>query len=114
MTLFADTPINCNFAAEKVKPDSKMNREILRIAIPSIVTNITVPMLGMVDLSIAGHIGSDDGSALAIGAISVGGLIFNMVYWLFNFLRMGSSGLTAQRFGREEDPEHYLREDEID
>lgn len=102
MTLFADTPINCNFAAEKVKPDSKMNREILRIAIPSIVTNITVPMLGMVDLSIAGHIGSGDGSALAIGAISVGGLIFNMVYWLFNFLRMGSSGLTAQRFGRED------------
>lgn len=98
----ADTPINCNFAAEKVKPDSKMNREILRIAIPSIVTNITVPMLGMVDLSIAGHIGSADGGALAIGAISVGGLIFNMVYWLFNFLRMGSSGLTAQRFGRED------------
>ncbi len=74
-----------------------MNREIFRIAIPSIVTNITVPLLGMVDLSIAGHIGT----ASVIGAISVGGLIFNMVYWLFNFLRMGSSGLTAQAFGRE-------------
>lgn len=73
-----------------------MHREILRIAIPSIVTNITVPLLGMVDLSIAGHIGS----ASVIGAISVGGLIFNMVYWLFNFLRMGTSGLTAQAFGR--------------
>lgn len=75
-----------------------MNRSILRIAIPSIVTNITVPLLGMVDLSIAGHIGS----ASVIGAISVGGLIFNMVYWLFNFLRMGSSGLTAQAYGRED------------
>jgi len=74
-----------------------MNKQILRIAIPSIVTNITVPLLGMVDLSIAGHIGS----ASVIGAISVGSLIFNMVYWLFNFLRMGSSGLTAQAYGRE-------------
>ena len=73
-----------------------MHREILRIAIPSIVTNITVPLLGMVDLSIAGHIGS----ASVIGAISVGGLIFNMVYWLFNFLRMGTSGLTAQAYGQ--------------
>ena len=73
-----------------------MHREILHIAIPSIVTNITVPLLGMVDIAITGHIGS----ATAIGAISVGGLIFNMVYWLFNFLRMGTSGLTAQAFGQ--------------
>lgn len=73
-----------------------MNREILRIALPSIITNITVPLLGIVDLAIVGHL---DNQA-AIGAIAVGGLIFNMVYWLFNFLRMGSSGLTAQAFGR--------------
>ncbi|MBR0036978.1 MAG: MATE family efflux transporter [Bacteroidales bacterium] len=85
-----------------------MNREILRIAIPGIVTNITVPLLGIVDLSIVGHMSSSllyassDGGAAAIGAISVGGLIFNMVYWLFNFLRMGSSGLTAQAFGRQD------------
>lgn len=73
-----------------------MNREILRIAVPSIVTNITVPLLGIVDLAIVGHLGN----SAAIGAIAVGGLIFNMVYWLFNFLRMGSSGLTAQAYGR--------------
>ncbi len=85
-----------------------MNREILRIAVPSIVTNITVPLLGIVDLSIVGHMASSplyadaEGGAAAIGAISVGGLIFNMVYWLFNFLRMGSSGLTAQAFGRQD------------
>lgn len=73
-----------------------MNREILRIALPSIVTNITVPLLGIVDLAIVGHLHD----SAAIGAIAVGGLIFNMVYWLFNFLRMGSSGLTAQAYGR--------------
>jgi len=73
-----------------------MHREILRIALPSIITNITVPLLGIVDLAIVGHL---DNKA-AIGAIAVGGLIFNMVYWLFNFLRMGSSGLTAQAYGR--------------
>lgn len=75
-----------------------MNKEILRLALPSIITNITVPLLGIVDLAIVGHL--DD--TAAIGAIAVGGLIFNMVYWLFNFLRMGSSGLTAQAYGRQD------------
>lgn len=75
----------------------KYDKEILRIALPSIVTNITVPLLGIVDVAITGHIGN---STVAIGAIAVGGLVFNMVYWLFNFLRMGSSGLTAQAYGR--------------
>lgn len=73
------------------------DKEILKIALPSIVTNITVPLLGIVDVAITGHIGN---STVAIGAIAVGGLVFNMVYWLFNFLRMGSSGLTAQAYGR--------------
>lgn len=75
-----------------------LNKEILRLAIPSIVTNITVPLLGIVDLAIVGHLHD----SAAIGAIAVGGLIFNMVYWLFNFLRMGSSGLTAQAYGRRD------------
>ena len=75
----------------------KYDKEILNIALPSIVTNITVPLLGIVDVAITGHIGN---STVAIGAIAVGGLVFNMVYWLFNFLRMGSSGLTAQAYGR--------------
>lgn len=76
------------------------DKEILKIALPSIVTNITVPLLGIVDVAITGHIGN---STVAIGAIAVGGLVFNMVYWLFNFLRMGSSGLTAQAYGRGDD-----------
>ncbi|MCF0179938.1 MAG: MATE family efflux transporter, partial [Bacteroidales bacterium] len=75
-----------------------MNREILRIALPSIITNITVPLLGLVDIAIVGHIGE----ASSIGAISVGTMIFNMVYWIFNFLRFGTSGLTAQAFGRND------------
>lgn len=75
-----------------------MNREILRIALPSIITNITVPLIGLVDLAIVGHIGTASG----IGAIAVGTMIFNMVYWVFNFLRFGSSGLTAQAYGRKD------------
>lgn len=72
-----------------------MSRAILRIALPAIVTNITTPILGLVDLAIVGHFGS----AAYIGAIAVGSSLFNMVYWLLNFLRAGTSGLTAQAVG---------------
>lgn len=82
-----------------LKRKNPYDQEILRIALPSIITNITVPLLGIVDVAITGHISN---STVAIGAIAVGGLVFNMVYWLFNFLRMGSSGLTAQAFGRKD------------
>lgn len=73
-----------------------MNRSILHIAVPSIISNITVPLLALVDTTIAGHLGA----ASYIGAIAVGGMIFNMAYWLFGFLRMGTGGLTAQAYGR--------------
>ena len=76
-----------------------MHKQILRLAVPAILTNITVPLLGIVDLAIAGHTPSPGGAAVVLGAISVGGLIFNMVYWIFNFLRISSSGLTAQAYG---------------
>jgi MATE family multidrug resistance protein len=78
----------------------RIDREIRHIALPSIITNITIPLLGMVDVAIVGHIGGDDGATVGLGAIAVGTLIFNMVYWIFAFLRMGTSGLTAQAFGR--------------
>lgn len=78
-----------------------MNREILRLALPAIVSNITVPLLGMVDLAIVGHMGSES----YIGAIAVGSMIFNVMYWLMGFLRMGSSGLTAQAVGRKDKQE---------
>lgn len=72
-----------------------INKEILSFAIPSIVTNITTPLLALMDVAIVGHMGD----AAYIAAIAVGGTIFNMIYWLFGFLRMGTSGLSAQAHG---------------
>ena len=72
-----------------------INKEILSLSLPAIVTNITTPLLSLVDLAIVGHMGA----ASYIGAIAIGGSMFNMLYWLFGFLRMGSSGMTAQAYG---------------
>ncbi len=72
------------------------NRLILQLALPSIVSNITVPLLGLVDVAIVGHMGG----AVYIGAISVGAMVFNIIYWIFGFLRMGTSGMTSQALGR--------------
>lgn len=77
------------------------DKQILFIALPSIVSNITVPLLGLVDVAITGHLGS----AAYIGAIAVGGMLFNIIYWMFAFLRMGTSGMTAQAFGARNFPE---------
>ena len=68
---------------------------------PSIISNITVPLLGLVDVAIVGHIGD----AAYIGAIAVGSMLFNVIYWLFGFLRMGTSGMTSQALGRRDLPE---------
>ena len=76
----------------------KRNKEILKIALPSIVSNITVPLLGLVDVAIVGHLGA----AAYIGAIAVGGMMFNVMYWIFGFLRMGTSGMTSQALGRRD------------
>ena len=75
-----------------------IHHEILRLALPSIISNITVPLLGLVDLTIVGHLGSE----VYIGAIAVGTMIFNVLYWLLGFLRMGNSGMTSQAFGRRD------------
>ena len=77
-----------------------MNRRILAIALPSIVTNITVPLLGLIDITIAGHLGRTE----YIGAIAVGAMMFNLIYWNFGFLRMGTAGMTAQAYGRGDHP----------
>ena len=74
------------------------NRLILQLALPSIVSNITVPLLGLVDVAIVGHMGG----AIYIGAISVGAMVFNIIYWIFGFLRMGTSGMTSQALGRRD------------
>lgn len=73
-----------------------MNREILRIAIPNIISSITVPLMGIFSTAIAGHWGD---SAQTIGALAIGVSIFNFIYWNCSFVRMGTSGFTAQAFG---------------
>ena len=78
-----------------------MHKEILSLAIPSIVTNITVPLLGLVDVAIVGHMGD----ASYIGAIAVGSMMMNVICWLFGFLRMGTSGMTSQAYGRGDSKE---------
>lgn len=77
------------------------NREILQIALPSIVSNITVPLLGLIDVTIVGHLGA----ASYIGVIAVGGMLFNIIYWIFGFLRMGTGGMTSQAYGRGDEAE---------
>ncbi len=71
------------------------DKKIINIALPSIVSNITVPLLGLIDVAIVGHLGA----AEYIGAITVGGLLFSIAYWMFGFLRMGTSGMTSQALG---------------
>lgn len=73
-----------------------MNREIIRLALPNILTNLTVPMLGMVDMYLMGH----QDTVQYMGAVALGAVIFNFVYWGFAFLRMSISGIAAQSYGR--------------
>ncbi len=78
-----------------------MNRSILKLAVPNIISNITIPLLGLIDLALMGHLGSE----VYIGAISLGGVIFNFIYWGFGFLRMSTSGFTAQAYGEKNQQE---------
>jgi MATE family multidrug resistance protein len=75
-----------------------MNRKILELAIPNIISNISIPLLGLVDMALMGRMESD----AYIGAIAIGSLIFNFIYWGLGFLRMGTSGFTAQSWGRRD------------
>ncbi len=81
-----------------------MNKQILKLAVPNIISNISIPMLGIVDMALMGHLESD----AYIGAIALGSLIFNFIYWGLGFLRMGTSGFTAQAWGRNDHPETIL------
>lgn len=77
-----------------------LNKEILSLAIPSILANITVPLVGMADIAVAGHLGGGTGAAALIGGITIGTMLFDLLYWNFAFLRSGTGGLTAQAYGR--------------
>ncbi len=85
-----------------------LNKEILRLALPSILANITVPLVGMVDMAVAGHLPGGS-SAAFIGGITIGTMLFDLLYWNFGFLRVGTGGLTAQAYGRGEETGSILR-----
>lgn len=73
----------------------KLNKEIIRLSVPTIVSNITIPLLGICDTAISGHLGSE----LFLSAIAVGSVMMNVVFWIFGFLRGGTTGLTANALG---------------
>lgn len=77
-----------------------MNKTILKLAIPNIISNLSVPLLGAVDTALVGHLDE----VYYLGAIALGGMIFNFIFWGFGFLRMGTTGITAQAFGEENKP----------
>ena len=77
------------------------HRRVLNIAIPIVISNATVPILGAVDTGVVGQIGL----AAPIGAVGIGAIILSSLYWVFGFLRMGTVGLTAQAAGNNNEAE---------
>ena len=78
-------------------PES-VNKEIYRLALPNIVSNFSIPLLGAVDTALMGRLES----VHYLGAVGIGGIIFSFIYWGFGFLRMATTGLTAQAFGEKD------------
>lgn len=77
-----------------------MNKKILRLAIPNIISNISVPLAGMIDLALVGYLKND--AVNYVSAIALGGMIFNFLYMSFVFLRMTTTGFTAQSYGKRD------------
>jgi MATE family multidrug resistance protein len=75
-----------------------VNKKILRLAVPNILSNLSVPLLSSVDTAVVGHLSG----VHFLGAIAIGSMIFNFVYWGFGFLRMGTTGMTAQACGKKD------------
>ena len=78
----------------------KINHEIFRLATPNVLSNVSVPLLSSVDTMLMGKL-----SATAVAAVGLGSMVFNYLYWNMGFLRMSTTGLTAQAYGREDDQE---------
>ena len=76
----------------------QLDKGIFRIAVPSILANITVPLVGIADIAVACHL--EASAAALIGGISIGTMLFGLLYWNFEFLRISTGGLTAQAYGR--------------
>ena len=81
-----------------------MNKEILRLAIPNIISNLTVPLIGMVDVALMGHLPS----SIYIASVALGSVIFSILYMSFGFLRMSTTGYTAQAYGASNQTEINL------
>ena len=77
------------------------NKRVLAIALPIVLSNATVPILGAVDTGVVGQLGE----AAPIGAVGIGAIILSAIYWIFGFLRMGTVGLTSQAQGKGEHDE---------
>ncbi len=78
-----------------------INARVWRLAGPIIVSNLSVPMLGLVDTAVMGHLPE----ARYLGGVAVGAMVFTFIFWGFGFLRMGTGGLTAQAFGANDGDE---------
>jgi len=90
-----------DYANWKYRATITMNKQILRLAIPNIISNLSVPLLSTVDTALMGR----QESAAYIGAVGLGAIIFNFIYWSFGFLRMGTTGLAAQAYGNTDHQE---------
>lgn len=76
-------------------PQAITHRRVLNIALPIVLSNATVPILGLVDTGVVGQLGA----AAPIGAVAIGAVIVTSFYWVFGFLRMGTTGLVSQAHG---------------
>ena len=80
-----------------------LSRRFFRLAIPNILSNVTVPLVGLVDTALLGHLSNID----FLAGVALGAVIFDYSYWTFGFLRMGTTGTTAQAVGRDDQREIY-------
>lgn len=81
----------------------KINTEILKLSIPNIISNISIPLLSTVDTVLMGGLSNSH-----LAAVGIGSMLFNIIYWNFGFLRMGTTGITAQYFGSKEEDNIWL------
>ncbi|KAF0674533.1 MATE family efflux transporter [Profundibacterium mesophilum] len=93
--------MNAAGGTQSRRPRAVTHRRVLGVALPIVLSNATVPILGLVDTGVVGQMGA----AAPIGAVGIGAVILTGIYWVFGFLRMGTTGLTAQAFGSGDEPE---------
>mgnify|MGYP001800090126 CR=1 FL=1 len=82
--------------ADATAPETVTNTRVLKIALPIVLSNVTIPILGAVDTGVVGQMGE----AAPIGAVGLGAIMLSAIYWIFGFLRMGTTGLAAQALGQ--------------